>query len=109
MSGQAAESGVRPNVEDVCAFGAEIAYPKPGSYLDTYETMVVRSEKGHSINVYWKASGEEMYRRQNYYIKEGAEVTVLAREGAFSCVIITGTKDQKQHIGRVASSLLSYF
>ena len=98
----------KPSVEDVRAFGSEITYPKKSSYLDAYETMVVRSEKGHSINVYWKASGEEMYRRQNYYIKEGAEVTVLAREGAFSCVIFTGTKDQKQHIGWVVSSLLAY-
>ena len=98
----------KPSVEDVRAFGSEITYPKKSSYLDAYETMVVRSEKGHSINVYWKANGEEMYRRQNYYIKEGAEVTVLAREGAFSCVIFTGTKDQKQHIGWVVSSLLAY-
>lgn len=97
---------ITPSVEDVRAFGDEITYPKSSSYLSEYETMYVKSGKGHSIYVYWKAQGKDEYRRK-FYLYEQDEVTVIARENGFSCVIFTA-KDGEEHIGWVGSSLLVY-
>lgn len=97
-----------PSVEDVRAFGSEITYPKRSSYLDSYETMYVKSTKGHSIYVFWKANGDMAYLRGNFYfIPEATEVTVLARQGQFSCVVYN-TQDGNQHIGWVSTPLLVY-
>lgn len=97
-----------PSVEDVRRFGAEITYPKRSSYLDEYETMYVNAPKKHSIYVYWKANGDATYLRGSYYfLKHGAEVTVLAREKEFSCVTFY-TKNGKEHIGWVYTSMLEY-
>lgn len=95
-----------PSIEDVQKFGDEITYPKSSSYLSDYETMYVKSGKGHSIYVYWKAQKGDEYRRK-YYLYEQDEVTVIARENGFSCVIFT-TENGEEHIGWVGSSLLVY-
>lgn len=95
-----------PCVEDLKAFGDEIGYPSSGSYLSDYETMYVKSDKGHAIYVYWCSQWGEDYRR-SLYLYDQDEVTVVARENNFSCVIFTA-KDGKQHIGWVVSDFLVY-
>ena len=103
-----ASAASKPSVEDVRRFGSEITYPKSSSYLDSYETMYVNAPKKHSIYVYWRANGDSAYLRGSYYfLSHGSEVTVLAREGKFSCVIFT-TKNGKEHIGWVYTSELVY-
>ena len=97
----------KPSVEDVRAFGKEITYPSPNAYLDAYETMYVKSEKGHSINVYWSYKASEETRRKNYYAFEGQDVTVLARQNGMSCIIFTAANNEV-HIGWVGSSHLVY-
>ena len=96
-----------PSAADVSRFGNEISYPNKRSYLSDYETMYVKSEKGHSIYVFFTSSGGEANRRKNYYCYEGDAVTVLARENGMSCVIFTAGNGET-HIGWVASKYLVY-
>lgn len=93
-----------PSEEDVIPFGEVIAYPESESYLSSYETKYVKAPKGHSIYVFWKPNGSDSYRRK-YLLYEADEVTVLACEDGFSCVIFT-SNDGKRNIGWVNSDLL---
>jgi len=95
-----------PSEEDVKVFGTEITYPQTESYLSDYETMYVKSYSGHSIYVFYKANVDEQFRRR-FYLYEGDEVTVLARENGLSCVIFTAS-DGEEHIGWVNSANLVY-
>ncbi len=96
-----------PSAADVSQFGNEIAYPNKNSYLPGYETMYVKSGKGHSIYVYVSSTGGEANRRKNYYCYEGDAVTVLARENGMSCVIFVAGNGET-HIGWVSSKYLVY-
>lgn len=95
-----------PSVEDVDRFGNEIEHPKSSAYLPTYETMYVKPQNGYSIYVYFRAQAGQSNRRK-YVLYEDDEVTVIARQSKFSCVIFT-TKEGEEHIGWVGSNLLSY-
>lgn len=83
-----------------------IQFPKDSSYLSDYETMYVKSGRGHSIYLYFAPTGYEEHRR-SHYVYEGWEVTVLAREGNFSCIIYSG-EDGTQFCGWVYSKYLVY-
>ena len=80
--------------------------PREDAYLPAYETMYVKSERGSSIYVYWKDNGASEYRRR-FVVYEANEVTVLARQDGFSCIIF---KDQNgnDQIGWVNSDFLVY-
>lgn len=93
-----------PSVEDVRPFGEVITYPKTSAYLEAYEIRYVKAPKGHSIYVFWNPDGGEKYRRK-YLLYEGDEVTVLARQGDFSCVIFTSQSGEQQ-IGWANSACL---
>lgn len=95
-----------PSSYDLSAIGDDIVYPEENSYLASYETMYVRSEKGHSIYVFWDSSGN-MEHRRNRSLYEGDQVTVLARQDGYSCVIACNDSGE-QFSGWVASSLLGY-
>lgn len=96
----------RPSSEDLKPFGTTITYPSANAYLDHYETMYVKSGKGHSIYVFWKANGAEEYRR-SFYLYEKDEVTVLARQNGFSCVVFTDANGVSR-AGWVNSAYLVY-
>ena len=95
-----------PSEADILPFGEVIAYPRKNSYLPAYETMYVKSERGSSVYVYWKDNGASEYRRR-FVVYEANEVTVLARQDGFSCIIF---KDQNgnDQIGWVNSDFLVY-
>ena len=63
-----------------------ITFPKNSSYLSAYETMYVKTSRGHSAYVYWAPIGDADHRR-NHYVYEGDKVTVIARENGYSCII----------------------
>ena len=95
-----------PSEADIYPFGEVIAYPRKDAYLPAYETMYVKSERGSSVYVYWKDNGASEYRRR-FVVYEANEVTVLARQDGFSCIIF---KDQNgnDQIGWVNSDFLVY-
>ena len=95
-----------PSEADILPFGEVIAYPRKDAYLPAYETMYVKSERGSSVYVYWKDNGASEYRRR-FVVYEANEVTVLARQDGFSCIIF---KDQNgnDQIGWVNSDFLVY-
>ena len=95
-----------PSEADIYPFGEVIAYPREDAYLPAYETMYVKSERGSSVYVYWKDNGASEYRRR-FVVYEANEVTVLARQDGFSCIIF---KDQNgnDQIGWVNSDFLVY-
>lgn len=95
-----------PSEDDVIAFGEVIAYPEDDAYLPAYETMYVKSTKGNSIYVYWNSNGADEYRRR-FLAYEADEVTVLARQHGFSCIIFEDRNGNEQ-IGWVNSDLLVY-
>ena len=95
----------KPSKEDVEPFGDVITYPRASSYLENYETMYVRSNKGTSIYVFWNYDGDMSCRRK-FLLYEADRVTVLARQGSRSCVIFTDQNGQEQ-IGWVNSDYLS--
>ena len=101
-----AEMPRAPSEADILPFGEVIAYPRKDAYLPAYETMYVKSERGSSIYVYWKDNGASEYRRR-FVVYEADEVTVLARQDGFSCIIF---KDQNgnDQIGWVNSDFLVY-
>ncbi len=73
-------------IRDDVKFPNKIVYPQKNSYLSAYETMYVKSSKGHSIYLYWSPNAKNEYKR-NHFVYEAAEVTVLARENGMSCII----------------------
>ncbi|MBQ1938000.1 MAG: SH3-like domain-containing protein [Bacteroidales bacterium] len=105
-SGYTVQSSNKPSKEDLVPFGNKIAYPKEASYLDSYETKYVKSPKGNSIYVFWNADGPLSTSKRPFYLYEGDEVTVLAREKTRSCVIFTDLDGDKQ-VGWVSTNYLS--
>ncbi len=95
-----------PSKKDLDAVGDNIIYPKASSYLDTYETMCVKSTKGQGIYAYWAPDADEEYRKTDA-ILEATEVTVLARENGMSCIIFINQRDHK-HAAWVNSERLVY-
>ena len=68
--------------------------------------MYVKSSQGNSIYLYWAPIGDAAHRRV-HYVFEKTEVTVLARENGFSCIIYTNDAGNKIS-GWVASEYLVY-
>ena len=64
----------------------QITFPRSSSYLSEAETMYVQTEKGNHAYLYWAPIGDRDHRRA-HDVPEGTEVTVLAREKGFSCII----------------------
>lgn len=96
----------KPSKDDILAIGENITYPKKNAYLSEYETMYVKSEKGHSIYVYFSPKAIESNRR-SYFAYEGDQVTVLARENGLSCILFPDSYG-KIHVGWVNSQHLVY-
>ena len=95
-----------PSKDDIAALGENVVYPQNSSYLSDYETMYVKSDKGHSIYVYFAPKVSESNRR-SYFAYEGDEVTVLARENGLSCVLFPDSYSNI-HVGWVNSKHLVY-
>ena len=95
-----------PSKDDIVALGENVVHPQNSSYLSEYETMYVKSEKGHSIYVYFAPKVSEDNRR-SYFAYEGDQVTVLARENGFSCVLFPDSYGN-MHVGWVNSKHLVY-
>ena len=95
-----------PSKDDILAIGENLVYPQAKSYLSEYETMYVKSEKGHSIYVYYAPKATESNRR-SFFAYEGDEVTVLARENGLSCILFPDANGNT-HVGWVNSQHLVY-
>ena len=83
-----------PSASDIYAVGDEknIEMPKQKSYLDDYETKVVKSGKGHSIYVFYDTTAAVSHTRP-WYAYEGDTVTVIARQGNLSCILFVNDRD----------------
>ena len=99
------QSSREPSEDDLIPFGPVIDYPKASSYLPAYETMYVKAPKGYSIYVFWNP--DDASSRRKFYLYEGDEVVVLARQGSVSCVIFTDQSGEQQ-VGWVTSDYLVY-
>ena len=99
-------SAKTPSKDDIFAIGENLVYPQNKSYLSEYETMYVKSDKGHSIYVYFAPEATESNRR-SFFAYEGDEVTVLAREKGLSCILFQDFYGNT-HVGWVNSKHLVY-
>ena len=84
----------------------QITFPRSSSYLSEAETMYVKTEKGNHAYLYWAPIGDRDHRRA-HDVPEGTEVTVLAREKGFSCIIFM-KNDSIPISGWVSSEMLVY-
>ncbi len=99
-------TSLTPSKKDLDTVGDNIIYPKTSSYLDTYETMYVKSTKGQGIYAYWAPDADEEHRKTDAILEE-TKVTVLARENGMSCIIFINQRDH-QHAAWVNSERLVY-
>ncbi len=87
-----------PGPRDLQGCNEQVQYPKPGNWLQNYETKYLKTKYGVCAYLRYKPTADSDYYD---YVYEKASVTVLARENGFSLV-----KSNEGMAGWVTSSLL---
>ena len=97
QSASPARSG-KPGPDDMAGCNEDVAYPKSGNWLDSYETKYLKTKHGVRAYLRYKATSDSGYYD---YVYEKACVTVLARQNGYSLI-----KTADGMVGWVTSSLL---
>ncbi|MBR1456616.1 MAG: hypothetical protein IJ594_05595, partial [Oscillospiraceae bacterium] len=97
-----------PSAKDITATGDNktIVMPDVSSYLSDYAVMYINAGKGHSVYAH-KQPGTKNNEKYMPFAYHGSQVTVLAQQNGFSCVLYH-SDDNALHAAWVVSDYLSW-
>ncbi len=77
-----------PGPEDLSGCSDKLYYPKAESYLDSYESMVVRPSSGDTVYLQYRPEKIQYTTDAIMKLKANTTVTALAKENGYTLVLV---------------------